>query len=51
MEGDTIKKIVGLITAVALICSPLAFAGGDKNKHRHDGDRGKGRPQQERINK
>jgi hypothetical protein len=45
------KRIIGLITAGVLVCSTLAFAGGDKNKNRHDGDKGKGNPKQERINK
>jgi hypothetical protein len=45
------KKMVGFIMAVMLICSTVAFAGGDQNKHRHDGSKGKGQTNQERINK
>ena len=45
------KKIVGFIMAVMLICSTVAFAGGDQNKNQHDGDKGKGQTNQERINK
>ena len=45
------KKIVGFIMAVMLICSTVAFAGGDKNQNRHDGSKGKGQTNQERVNK
>ena len=45
------KKMVGFITAVMLIGSTVAFAGGDQNQHRHDGNKGKGQTNQERINK
>lgn len=45
------KKMVGLMMAVMLICSTLAFAGGDKNQNRHDGSKGKGQTKQERVNK
>ena len=45
------KKMVGFIVAVMLICSTVAFAGGDKNQNRHDGSKGKGQTNQERVNK
>ena len=45
------KKLAGLIVAVALMGSTLAFAGGDQNQHRHDGSKGKGQTNQERVNK
>ena len=45
------KKMVGFIVAVMLICSTIAFAGGDKNQNRHDGSKGKGQTNQERVNK
>jgi len=45
------KKWIGLITAVLLMCSTLAFAGGDNNQHRYDGSKGKGQTKQVRINK
>lgn len=45
------KKMIGFVMAVMLICSTVAFAGGDQNKHRHDGSKGKGSTNQERINK
>jgi len=45
------KKMTGFITAVILICSTAAYAGGDKNQNRHDGSKGKGQTNQERINK
>ena len=45
------KKVVGFIVAVMLFCSTIAFAGGDQNKNRHDGSKGKGSTNQERINK
>ncbi len=32
------KKIIGLITVLFIICSTLAYAGGDKNR----GDEGQG---------
>ena len=45
------KRMVGFIVAVMLICSTVAFAGGDQNQKRHDGSKGKGQTNQERINK
>ncbi len=45
------KKMAGLIAAVMLIYSTVAYAGGGKNQNRHDGSKGKGQTSQERINK
>ena len=45
------KKFAGFIMAVLLICSTVAYAGGDKNQNRHDGSKGKGQTNQGRINK
>ena len=45
------KKMTVFITAVILICSTVAYAGGDKNQNRHDGSKGEGQTNQERINK
>ena len=47
-------KKLGLILMVMVFLSSAsipAFAGGDKNKHRHDGGKAKGEPVQNRINK
>ena len=45
------KKTAALTVVILLFASTLTFAGGDKNQHRHDGDKGKGSTKQERINK
>jgi hypothetical protein len=51
-QGELImKKWIGMMTAVLLMCSTLAFAGGDNNQHRYDGSKGKGQIKQVRINK
>ena len=47
-------KKLGLILMVMVFLSSIsipAFAGGDKNKHRHDGTTGKGETKTVRINK
>lgn len=45
------KKLLVCITAVMLMYSTVSFAGGDQNQNRHDGSKGKGQTNQERINK
>lgn len=45
------RKLIALLTALILMGSVVAFAGGDKNQHRHDGEKGKGQTRQVRINK
>ena len=47
------KKITMILLAVVFfgIITAPAFAGGDKNKNRHDGEKGKGSVNQVRIRK
>ena len=45
------KKIILILAAVLLLSTTLAFAGGDKNRHQHDGEKGRGSVNQERVNK
>jgi hypothetical protein len=45
------KKIISILAAVCILSSTLAFAGGDKNQNQHDGTKGKGAVNQERVNK
>ena len=45
------KKVFAIMVALLLFCTTVSFAGGDKNKHRHDGSKGKGAIKQVRVNK
>lgn len=45
------KKIIAMTLAILFLVSTLALAGGDKNKNRHDGTKGKGSVVQVRTNK
>jgi hypothetical protein len=45
------KKICAILTALLIFGTTVSFAGGDKNKHRHDGSKGKGTVKQVRVNK
>jgi len=45
------KKIMVLLTAIFIFTSTFALAGGDQDKNRHDGIKGKGSTHQKRVNK
>ena len=44
------QKAVTVLALIVLVAS-VAHAGGDQNRHRHDGSKGKGGTHQERVNK
>jgi hypothetical protein len=45
------KKIFAILLALAIFSATSVLAGGDQNKNRHDGTKGKGAVKQIRINK
>jgi hypothetical protein len=46
------KKVLAVLSVLLMLAvTTTAFAGGDKNKNRHDGSKGQGPTKQERVNK
>jgi hypothetical protein len=45
------KKVLAILLALSIFSATGVLAGGDKNKHRHDGTKGKGAVHQIRVNK
>ncbi len=45
------KKMTLMVLSLILLTTAIAFAGGDQNQQRHDGEKGQGQTKQERVNK
>ena len=44
------KKTIAIIASILIFSASLAFAGGDQNQNQHDGEKGQGNVNQERVN-
>ena len=45
------KKTLAILTALFIVSSTFAFAGGDQNTNQHDGEKGQGSIHQKRVSK
>jgi hypothetical protein len=45
------KRVFAILAVLFILGSTIVFAGGDQNQNRHDGTKGKGNVNQERVSR